>query len=136
MDICVIDTLNRLFITGSDSFFLWNQIPKNLKRLVKKLRFLCQDHFVLPILFLLTLTFDRAVFHGNIAFSIAVLSTKKNRGKYAELSTKRSAILKFLSNVFRETYVLSVGLKMKKAMSVLTSKRFPLLRLKPIQILQ
>ena len=136
MDICVIDTLNRLFITGSDSFFLWNQIPKNLKRLVEKLRFLCQDHFVLSILFLLTLTFDRAVFHENIAFSIAVLSTKKNRGKYTELSTKRSAILKFLSNVFRETYVLSVGLKMKKAMSVLTSKRFPLLRLKPIYILQ
>lgn len=65
-------------------------------------------------------------------FQSQYFQLKKNRGKYAELSTKRSAILKFLSNVFRETYVLSVGLKMKKAMIVLTSKRFPLLRLKPI----
>ena len=45
---------------------------------------------------------------------------------------KRSAILKVPRTVFRGTYILHVGLKMNKASSVFTSKRFPVLRRKPI----
>ena len=39
-------------------------------------------HFVLPILFVLTLTSDRAVLYGNVAFSLLVLSTKKRYSNF------------------------------------------------------
>ena len=38
---------------------------------------LSQVHFVLPILFALTLALDSAVLHGNVALSIIVPSTEK-----------------------------------------------------------
>ena len=43
------------------------------KELLEKLRSFCKVNFVLPILFVLTLVFDKAVLYGNIAFSIIVL---------------------------------------------------------------
>ena len=41
-----------------------------------KLRSLWQVHFIPPVLYVLTLAFDVAVLYGNVALSIAVLSTK------------------------------------------------------------
>ena len=43
----------------------------------KTTRFFVIFHFLLPILFVLTLTSDRAVLYGIVALSISVLSTKK-----------------------------------------------------------
>ena len=44
---------------------------------MEKLRSFCKINFVLPILFVLTLVFDKAVLYGNVAFPIIVLSSKK-----------------------------------------------------------
>ena len=44
---------------------------------LEKLRSFCKANFVLPILFVLTLVFDKAVLYGNAAFSRIVLSSKK-----------------------------------------------------------
>ena len=43
----------------------------------KTTRFFVIFHFLLPILFVLTLASDRAVLYGIVALSISVLSTKK-----------------------------------------------------------
>ena len=42
-----------------------------------KLRSLSYVHFVVGILFALSLAFDRSVLYGNVVLSIVVLSTKK-----------------------------------------------------------
>ena len=47
-----------------------------MKQSEAKLRSLV--HFTLPILFVLTLAFDKAVLYGNVAFSIVVLSAKND----------------------------------------------------------
>ena len=47
-----------------------------------KLRSLQQVHFVLTILFVLTLASDMTVLHGSDAFSILVLSTKKRHSSF------------------------------------------------------
>ena len=41
-----------------------------MKELLEKLRSFCKVNFVLPILFVLTLVFGKAVLYGNVAFSI------------------------------------------------------------------
>ena len=41
-----------------------------------KLRFLRKVNFVLPVLFFITFVLDKAVFYGNVAFSIVVVSSK------------------------------------------------------------
>ena len=48
-----------------------------MKQPVTRVHFLRQFHFVLPIQFVLTVAFDRAVLHGNFAPSILVLGTKR-----------------------------------------------------------
>ena len=48
-----------------------------MKELLEKLRSFCKVNFVLPILFVLTLVFDKAVLYGNVAFSAIVISSKK-----------------------------------------------------------
>ena len=42
----------------------------------------CWVGFVLPILFVLTMTFNRAVLYGNYAISILVLSTKNRHSSF------------------------------------------------------
>ena len=49
---------------------------QEIKWLVAKKKIFVID-FVISILFVLTLVSDRAVLYGNIAFSIAVILTKK-----------------------------------------------------------
>ena len=63
-------------------FLNWNRIFKKIKQLLAKLRSLLQVHFVLPILFALTLASDRAALYGNNAFSILVISTKKQYSSF------------------------------------------------------
>ena len=50
---------------------------KTTKALVAKLISLSKISFVLPIIFVLTLVFDKAVLYENIAFSIVVPSSEK-----------------------------------------------------------
>ena len=75
MDIWVVGTLNLVFIRGS-----YNSIKfsKKIKECMEKLRSFCKINFVLPILFVLTLVFDKAVLYGNVAFPIIVRSSKKH----------------------------------------------------------
>ena len=58
-------------------FLNWHKISKKIKWLLAKLRSLWYFHFVLTILFVLTLASDMAVVYGNDTFSILVLLTKK-----------------------------------------------------------
>ena len=75
IDIWVIGTLNQLFRRGS-----YTQI-KSLKKKNKKKKIslwknpvLCDKSiFLLPILFILTLTFDRAVLNGNLVVVVVVV---------------------------------------------------------------
>ena len=50
---------------------------KTTKALVAKLSSLWKISFVLPIIYVLTLVFDKAVLYENIAFSIVVPSSEK-----------------------------------------------------------
>ena len=59
-------------------FVNWNKILEKIKWLLVKLRSLCH----VPILFVLTLASDRAVFYGSDAFSILILSTKKGHSRF------------------------------------------------------
>ena len=97
-------------------------------------------HLVLLILFVLTMTFDKTVLYGNIAFSILVFSTKEQYSCFLRKvfvfekidfkvkllktfkifsdchiktcrSLKRRAILKTLAPYFRRTYVFLLPLK-------------------------
>ena len=45
-------------------------------------------HFVLPILFVLTMAFDRAVLHGNNVFSVLVMSSKKQYSSFFKITSK------------------------------------------------
>ena len=49
---------------------------------MEKLQSLCYVHFVVAILFVLTLASDRTVLNGNDAFSILVVSTKKRYSSF------------------------------------------------------
>ena len=78
-----------------------------------KLRSLLQLHFVLPILFVLTLASDRAVLYRNVALSILVLSTKKQHSNFLEkffvflkicCKVKVLNTLKISSNCYLKTY--------------------------------
>ena len=108
--------------TLSNRFLNWNKIFKKMKLLLAKLRSLWYVHFILTILFVLTLASDVAVLYRNDAFSILVLSTKKHYPSFSKIyfevkalktfkistdcriktcwSLKRRAILKIPSNVF------------------------------------
>ena len=55
-----------------------------MKQLEAKPRSLSQAHFVLPILFVTKLAFERAVLNGNLAFSLVVLSTKKQYSSFSK----------------------------------------------------
>ena len=77
-----IGASNQLFI---GTFLKWNKIfSEKLKYLMGKLWSLLYLHFVLPILFVLTLSSDSAVLYGNVALSILVLSTKKQGSNFLE----------------------------------------------------
>ena len=73
MDICVVGTSNEL-----------KQIFQKTKVVTGKTLFFVMVHFILPVLFVSTLTFDRAVLYGNITFSILVLSTKRRSSIFWE----------------------------------------------------
>ena len=136
MDIWV-GTSNWLFSRGSRT---GTNFPKKLFSYWQNST-LC-DTSILLSPFVLTLASDRAVLNGNGAISILVASTKKRYPsslkkvfvlqkisfKVKVLKTfetftdshiktcrslKRRAILKIFSSVFRRTYALSVGFKMK-----------------------
>ena len=70
VNICVVGTLNLVFIRGPYNEFL------------DKFRSFCEINFVLHILFVLTLVFDKPVLYGNVAFSIIVLSSKKQYSSF------------------------------------------------------
>ena len=73
MCILVVDTSNQLFIRGS---LAETKFSKH-KLVTGKISFFVKVHFVLIILFVLTLASDMAVLYENDAFSILVLSTEK-----------------------------------------------------------
>ena len=75
MDIWVVGTLNQLFIRGS---YTETKFFKKIKELIGKLRSLWSINFVLPILFVLALVFDRAVLYGNVAFLMVIYFQVKN----------------------------------------------------------
>ena len=54
----------------------WNKIFKKIKWLLSKLRSFWSVHFVITILFVLTLASDMAVLYGNYLFSVLLLSNK------------------------------------------------------------
>ena len=60
----------------------WDIKSSIYKKLLEKLRHFCKVNFLLPILFVLTLVFTRAVWYGNVAFSITVLSSKKRYSSF------------------------------------------------------
>ena len=119
-----------------------NKISRKIKQLLAKLRSLGQVHFPLTFLFVLTLASDIVVLYGNDAFSILVLSTRKQYPnslkkvfvfqkiyfkvgvlKALKFSTdchiktcrslERRAVQKIRSTLFRRVYALSVAFKMK-----------------------
>ena len=53
-----------------------------MKKVVTKHRSLQWIYFALPIIFVITLAFKRAVLYGNIAFLIAGLGTEKEYSEY------------------------------------------------------
>ena len=52
------------------------------KEVIGKLRCFWKLHFVFLIIFVLTSVFDKAVLYGNVAFSILVLSSKKQHARF------------------------------------------------------
>ena len=74
MDIWIVGTSNSHFLRGSKT---GTNYPKQIKQLLAKLSSLSQVHFVVAILFVLTLVSDRAVLDGNDLFLVSVVSTKK-----------------------------------------------------------
>ena len=124
-------------IWGSYSGTTFSKIKQELEA---KRRSSWYVYFVLPILFVLTLSSDWAVLYGNIAFSISVLSIKNrcssflkkvfllqkifykvfitfkiSSGRHLKTwwSLKWRAILKIVSNVFWRIYALSYGFSAK-----------------------
>ena len=73
MDIWKVGTLNQLFI--GVFIFKLNFQKTNVVGAITQLSVV--GPFVLPILFVLAMAFDRTVLYGNVAFSIVILSTKK-----------------------------------------------------------
>ena len=78
IDIWVVGTSNQLFI---EVLKLKQNFRKKKEQLLANL---CYLHFVLPILFVLTLASDSAVLYGNIALSILVLLTIKQHSRFLE----------------------------------------------------
>ena len=74
VDIWVAGTLNLLFIKGS---YAEIKFFKKIKKLVGRLCSLWRVSFVLSILFVLALVFDKTVLHGNVLFSMEALSSEK-----------------------------------------------------------
>ena len=62
--IWAIGILNQLFMRDS---YTQNKFCKKMKKSLVKIHSLRWDHFVLPIQFVLTLAFDRAILYGNVA---------------------------------------------------------------------
>ena len=73
MGIWVLSTTNQLFARGS---YTETKFPKKKKIVTGKTPFFVV-HFVVTLLFVLTLASDVAVLHGNDALSVLVLSSKK-----------------------------------------------------------
>ena len=73
MDIWEIGASSELFIRGS---YTQIKFKKKKKVVSAKTAFFVMVHFLLPILFVLSLAFDRAILNGNAALSIVVLLTK------------------------------------------------------------
>ena len=69
-------------ISSFKKFLNWSKIFKKIKKLLAKLSSLWWVHFEVTILFLLTLSSDMKVLYGNDAFSILVLSTKKEYSSF------------------------------------------------------
>ena len=119
----------------------WNEISEKIKLSLAKLCSLWYVHFVLPILFTLTLASNREVLYGNAMFSVVALSAKKLYSSFLEKvlvfqeicfkskvlkmfkissdfhiktcwSLKRRDVSKIPITLFR-TYALSVGSKIK-----------------------
>ena len=82
----MVGTSNQLYIRGSSTETKFSK--KESTELLAKL------HFVLPILFALTLASDRAVLYGNVMLSVLVLSTKQ---RYSSLLKRVCVFLKFIS---------------------------------------
>ena len=127
MDIWVVGTSNQLYLRRSKT---GTNYPKKITQLLTKLHSLWQFHFIITILFVLTLVSDRVVstkkryssflrkvfVFQKICFKAKVL---KKFETFTDChiktcrSLKRRAILKIPSTVFRRTYALPVGFKMK-----------------------
>ena len=73
MDIWVVGTTTQLLATGS---YTETNFSKAQSSYWQNSVF-CDLHFVLLILFVLTLASERAVLYQNVSHSILVLSTKK-----------------------------------------------------------
>ena len=124
---------------------------KKIKYLLAKLHSLWRVHFVVVILFVLTLTSDRAVFNGHDVFSILLVSTKLwflrkslsfsrkfvSNLKYWKrlklpltvtwnmpISQTESYFEKSLVPFFRRIYAYSVGFKMKTLKKTQTLKAY------------
>ena len=124
---------------------------KKIKYLLAKLHSLWRVHFVVVILFVLTLTSDRAVFNGHDVFSILLVSTKLwflrkslsfsrkfvSNLKYWKrlklpltltwnmpISQTESYFEKSLVPFFRRIYAYSVDFKMKTLKETQTLKEY------------
>ena len=140
-----------IWVDGTSNQQKINKFFKKIKQLLPKLRSLWQVHFVLPILFVLTLAFERTVLYGSDAISVLVLSTEtpvflkkvedfqKMYFKVTALkmfkissvcrikicrSLKRRAILKIPSTVFQKNLCSFCWLQNE----ISKKKRFPVLR--------
>ena len=102
MDLCNLNVLNTLKLNPNvyekykyghlgrwhikstlfKRFQNWNKFSKKIKQLLAKLQSSGQAHFVVAILFVLTLASDRAVLNGNDVLSILVASTKKRYSSF------------------------------------------------------
>ena len=127
MDIWVVGTSNQLYLRRSKT---GTNYPKKITQLLTKLHSLWQFHFIITILFVLTLVSDRVVstkkryssFLRKVFVSQKICFKAKVLKKFETFtdchiktcrSLKRRAILKISSTVFRRTYALPVGFKMK-----------------------
>ena len=116
IDIWVVGTSNQLFLN-------WNKIFKRIKQQLAKLLSLWKVHFVLTILFVLTLVSEIAVLNENNAFSILALSSKKQNSSYLK---KFSFSREFVSKLVLKMFQISTDFQIKTCRSL---KRRPILKI-------
>ena len=80
MHISEIGTLNQLIIRGSYTEINFSKKLRSLWQICVLM--ICP--FLLPIVFVLTLAFERSVLYGSVAPSIVVLSTKKLSSSFSK----------------------------------------------------